>query len=330
MVKLVDTLDSKSNGGNPVSVRFRSSVLIRKDFLCSMFRLLIISSGLLLQGCGISGAYIYFGDRAWTNYKNALKSQQKEAAFDYLKRARDNYQSSLTYDDRRYPGVYSKLAETEYRLSENPQKALSWLKLGLSFAPENALLLAQQGKFYFYLAKESKSKKLMDEAKDSYRASLLKKPLDPAFNAGLMKVFFHEIAENKFNGDPNRNRYLLTQVRDLMENVEDQRVGFVLEAEGILAYLTDDHQGAISALTQVLSLNEPDFDNKQSRFYLTRSYVEVRQYKEALELTSQLLEMFPEDPEILGERVMTLFLDGQVSAGTLELAQLEKIAPQFH
>ena len=53
-------------------------------------------------------------------------------------------------------------------------------------------------------------------------------------------------------------------------------------------------------------------------------------FRSALALTSQLLEMFPEDPEILGERVITLFLDGQVSAATLELAQLEKIAPQFH
>lgn len=295
-----------------------------------MFRLLLLASILLLQGCGISGAYIYFGDLAWKNYKDALKNRQQEEARDYLRRARDNYQSSLTYDDRRYPEVYSKLAESEYRLTDSANKALSWLKLGLSFAPENALLLAQQGKFFFYLGKETKSKKLMDEAKDSYRASLLKKPLDPAFNAGLMKVFFHEIAENKFNGDPNRNRYLFTQVKDLMSNVEDQRVGFILEAEGILAYLSEDYQGAITALSQVLKLNEPDFDSRQSRFYLTRSFVEARQYKEALELTNQLIEAYPNDPEIMGERVITLFLDGQVSAGTLELNQLEKSAPDYH
>ena len=29
-----------------------------------------------IQGCGLSGAYIFFGDKAWNSYKEAIKNSQ--------------------------------------------------------------------------------------------------------------------------------------------------------------------------------------------------------------------------------------------------------------
>ena len=292
--------------------------------------LFILIIPFFLQGCGLSGAYIYFGDQAWENYKNARKNHLKEEAKEYLKKALENYRSSLTYDETRYPDVYSKLAEAEYQYSQNAKKALNWLKLGLSHLPEEAILLAQQGKFTFFLARENDNVKLLNKAKDDYRAALLKSPLDPFINAGLMKVFFYEISKNNLEGNESRNRYLFSQVEDLMENVQGLTSPHVLEATGIQAYLAGDYKGAIQSLTEVLKLNDPEFDGRRTQFFLSRSYVETRQYQEAIDLTAQLLEIYPDDPEILGERILAFYRKGQTSAASLELNRLEKLSPDYH
>jgi tetratricopeptide (TPR) repeat protein len=285
---------------------------------------------LFIQGCGLAGAYIHFGDRAWENYRIARKDHLDEEAKEYLKNALDNYRSSLTYDETRYPVVYSKLAEAEYIYSKNVRKALNWLKLGLSHLPEDPVLLAQQGKFTFFHARENSSIQLLNQAKDDFKVALLKSPLDPMTNAGLMKVYFYEISRNILEGNESRNRYLFSQVEDLMENVEGSLSPHVLEAMGINAYLKKDYKNAIESLTEVIKLNDPEFDGKRTQFYLARSYVETRQYKEAIELTNELLEIYPDDPEIMGERILAFYRKGEKSAASLELNSLEKMAPNYH
>jgi tetratricopeptide (TPR) repeat protein len=99
---------------------------------------------------------------------------------------------------------------------------------------------------------------------------------------------------------------------------------------GINAYLKKDYKNAIESLTEVIKLNDPEFDGKRTQFYLARSYVETRQYKEAIELTNELLEIYPDDPEIMGERILAFYRKGEKSAASLELNSLEKMAPNYH
>ena len=102
-----------------------------------------------IQGCGLSGAYIYFGDKAWKNYKESMKNAQFDEAKEYLKAAFGNYRDSLTYDEKRYPLVYLKLADTNYRLSNRSSESIGWINRGLKNVPDNHHLKAGLGKYTF-------------------------------------------------------------------------------------------------------------------------------------------------------------------------------------
>jgi len=285
---------------------------------------------LFLQGCGLSGAYIFFGDRSWKEYRSALKARQFEDAKSALKRAHGYYKDSLTYDDARYPLVYCKLAETEFRGSGNLRKSLNWIQQGLSVLPENEDLLAMRGKFKFFYSREKGDSALLDKAKDDYRGALLKRPLDPQFNAGLMQVFFYEIEQNTHHGREKRNSYLYSQVQDLAETTQGDESPHVMDALGVLAYLQKDYAQAISLFSKVLKLDPPDFETKRTQFYLSRAYVETRQFQEAIDLTTSLLELYPDDPVLSGERILAYFKKGERSAATLELQKYEDSQPQDH
>lgn len=306
----------------------KSQTLQSKSGLNKFLMILLVIP--LFQGCGLSGAYIYFGDKNWTQYLSSLDSGQKEAAQDFLKAAYGNYKDSLTYDEKRYPDVYVKLADTEYLLTNRPNKSIGWCKKGLSVLPEHDAITAALGKYTFYYARDEKDPNILNEAKDHYRKALIASPLNSEFNAGLMKVYFYEIETNRFEARESRNKYLISEVSELMENVVGDESAAVEEARGIFAYIQGDYKTAIEKLTAVLQASNEEFDNRKTQFYLARSYVETKRYNDAIELTNLLAEKYPEDIHFRGERCLAYFLRGDKSAGRIELDYMEKNAPEYH
>ena len=214
------------------------------------------------------------------NYKESVKNSQFDEAQKYVKAAFSNYKDSLTYDEKRYPSVYLKLAETSYIIRKNPSESLGWINRGLKNVPDNYDLMAGLGKYIFVKAKlakqDGKYEELINEAKEHYRAALISDPLDPDFNSGLMKVFFDEIEKNKFEAKESKNKFLITQVEELFENLIDVNVTSIEEARGVLAFLTGDYKTAIEKLSLVLQEEYVRYEDSRSRYYLARSYVESK------------------------------------------------------
>ena len=287
-----------------------------------------------IQGCGLSGAYIFFGDKAWNNYKESVKNSQFDEAQKYVKAAFSNYKDSLTYDEKRYPSVYLKLAETSYIIRKNPSESLGWINRGLKNVPDNYHLMAGLGKYIFVKAKlakqDGKYEELINEAKEHYRAALISDPLDPDFNSGLMKVFFDEIEKNKFEAKESKNKFLITQVEELFENLIDINVKSIEEARGVLAFLTGDYKTAIEKLSLVLQEEYVRYEDSRSRYYLARSYVESKRYSDAIDVATNVLNINDDDFQIRGERVIAYYLIGDKSAGALDLEWMEKKAPKYH
>ena len=288
----------------------------------------------LIQGCGLSGAYIFFGDKAWTNYREAIKNSQFDEAQTFIKAAHANYKDSLTYDEKRYPLVYLKLADTGYTIRKNPNESIGWLKRGLKNVPNNPHLMAGLGKYTFFSAKQNKnendSKKLIIEVKEHYRAALISDPLQPEFNAGLMKVFFYEIEKNRFEAKESKNKYLIAQVEELFEDLIDINSSLIEEARGVLAFLKADYKTAIEKLSLTLSGAYVRYEDSRSRYYLARSYVESQNYDDAINIATDVLDNNENDFQIRGERVMAYYLKGETSAGALDLEWIEKKSPDYH
>ncbi len=288
----------------------------------------------LIQGCGLSGAYIFFGDKAWNNYREAIKNSQFDEAQTFVKAAHGNYKDSLTYDEKRYPLVYLKLADTSYTIRKNPSESIGWLKRGLKNVPNNPHLMAGLGKYTFLSAKQNKQgsnpEKLINEAKEHYGAALISDPLHPDFNAGLMKVFFYEIEKNKFEAKESKNKYLITQVEELFENLIDINSASIEEARGVLAFLKADYKTAIEKLSSALTEQYVRYEDSRSRYYLARSYVESKRYDDAINIATDVLSSNENDFRIRGERVIAYYLVGDTSAGALDLEWIEKKSPNYH
>lgn len=287
-----------------------------------------------LQGCGLSGAYIYFGDRSWSKYLEASKDPKSEQASEYLRAAYGSYNDSLTYDDRRYPLVYKKLADAKYKMTLDPSASIGELKRAPSVISETPELLACLGKYTFLKAKASPDNvnhyKLIMDSKDHYRSALLAKPLDPEFNAGLLKVFFFEIEKNKFEAKESKNNYLLAQVDDLLENVAGDKAVQVEESRGINAYVRGDFKLAIEKLSAVVQNYGYQFEDSKSPYYLARSFVEDKNYAEAIEITSAALLRDESNFLMRGERTLAYFMRGDTSAGTLDLEWMENNVAEYH
>ena len=287
-----------------------------------------------IQGCGLSGAYIFFGDKAWENYKEAIKNGQYDEAQTFVKAAYGNYKDSLTYDEIRYPLVYLKLAETSYVMRKSPSEPIGWIKRGLSNVPDNHHLMAGLGKYIFFSAKLTKKdgdhKKLINEAKEQYRAALISDPLHPDFNAGLMNVFFYEIEKNKFEAKESKNKFLITQVEELFENLIDINSEAVEEARGVLAFLKGDYKTAIEKLSSILKQDYVRYEDSRSRYYLARSYVEAKRYDDAISISTDVLNVNEDDFQIRGERAIAYYLMGDTSAGVLDLEWMEDKSPKYH
>ena len=288
-----------------------------------------------LQGCGLSGAYIYFGDRSWSKYLESIKDPKKSTqAEEYLQAAYGNYKDSLTYDDRRYPLVYKKLADARYKMTLNPSSAIGELRRAPTVILETPELQASLGKYTFFKAKatpnNSNHNKLITDSKDYYRSALLAKPLNPEFNAGLLKVFFYEIEKNKFEAKEFKNKYLLAQVDDLLENVEGDNAVQVEESRGISAYIRGDYKVAIEKLSTVVQGYGYHLQDSNSAYYLARSYVEDKSYTEAIEITSAALLKDEGNFLMRGERTLAYFMKGETSAGTLDLEWMEKNIADYH
>ena len=287
-----------------------------------------------IQGCGLSGAYIYFGDKAWKNYKESLKNAQFDEAKEYLKAAFGNYRDSLTYDEKRYPLVYLKLADTNYRISKRSSESIGWINRGLKNVPDNHHLKAGLGKYTFFKAQAAKNandfKEAMHESKEHYRAALISDPLNPDFNAGLIKVFFFEIEKNKFEAKESRNKFLIAQVDDLLENLMDDYSAPIEEVRGILAFLKADFKVAIEKLSSILKEEYVRDEDSKNRYYLARSYVESKRYDDAISITNSVLKVNEDDFRIRGERTIAYYLMGDKSAGALDLEWMEKKTPKYH
>lgn len=287
-----------------------------------------------LQGCGLSGAYIYFGDRSWSKYLEALKDPKSEQASEYLRAAYGNYNDSLTYDDRRYPLVYKKLADAKYKMTLDPSASIRELKRAPSVISETPELLACLGKYTFLKAKASPDSKnyhkLIIDAKDYYRSALLNKPLNSVFNSGLLRIFFFEIEKNKFEAKESKNNYLLTQVDDLLENVMGDKTPQVEESRGINAYVRGDFKLAIEKLSAVVQGYGYQLEDSKSPYYLARSYVEDKNYAEAIEIASTALQKDEGSFLMRGERTLAYFMRGDTSAGTLDLEWMEKNVADYH
>ena len=286
-----------------------------------------------IQGCGLSGAYIFFGDKAWDSYKESIKNSQIDEAMAFVKAAHGNYKDSLTYDEKRYPLVYSKLAETGYIIRESPSEAVGWIKRGLQNVPDNSHLMASLGKFTFFMAKSKKDRKhreLLNEAKEHYRAALISEPLNPIFNTGLMQVFFYEIEKHKFEAKESKNKFLISQVEELFENLLDIDSPLIEEAHGVYAFLQADYKTAIEKLSSVLTEGYVRSEDSRSRYYLSRSYVESKRYDDAVDIATDVLNVNDDDFRIRGERVIAYYLKGDTSSGAIDLEWMEQKAPKYH
>lgn len=287
-----------------------------------------------IQGCGLSGAYIYFGDRSWNHYLKAVQNSETEKSLEYLKAAYGNYNDSLTYDDTRYPLVYLKLADSTYAISKKASAAIRELRRAPSEIGDTPELRAGLGKYVFWRAKENPAgkdhDKLLSEAKDHYRSALLNNPLSADFNAGLLKIFFYQIEKNKFEANESKNNFLLTQVDDLLDNVSDIKSPQIEEVRGVNAFVRRDYKLAIEKLASI-ELESPSVaEDVPSAYYLARSHVEVQRYSEAIEVASSVLSKDENDFRMRGERTLAYYMKGDNSAGALDLQWMEKNAAEYH
>jgi Flp pilus assembly protein TadD len=300
-----------------------------------------------LQGCGLAGAYIWFGDRELNYYNVARANGDAEKMKKSLTRALDYYNSSLTYDDKRYPDVYIKLADTDYRINSNHQTSIGWLERGLKIAPENGDIHAALGRYTFLkaihesmvtdrsgrtrAATSSELRKVLDEAKGHYKDALLRDSLSPVYNAGLARVFFYEIEQNTLEGRGSRNDFLFSQVNDLLEAGKSKNPDHpaIVKAEGIRNFLQGNYDDAIRNLAD-FAQDSDDEEQLQAAYYLTRSYIETNKYQEALALANRVLEKKPDDVRFIGERIIAYFRMGQGALATSDLERMDTITDQYH
>jgi tetratricopeptide (TPR) repeat protein len=305
-------------------------------------------SFLFLQGCGIAGAYIYFGDLAYKDYQKASKQRKTEEAKGALQRAFDNYKASITYDETGYPEVYIKLAEFEEKLTGNLKQSQTWIAKGLEKIPDNPDLQAELGKYTFKLAADDIAKNSgltsstysfdnhdgLNAAKSHYRDALSKNSIKPSYHAGLATILLWEIEQNLINGNTLKNSYLFQRVNDLLEAGKDpESASFdIMLAQGIYSFLKNDYNETITSLSEILKQSDKlDIDSKErTLYYLTRAYVETQKYDEAIELASQALDDFPDDVRFLGERVIAYFKKDQMTLAKSDLELIDSLTDQYH
>ncbi|MCO4781326.1 MAG: tetratricopeptide repeat protein [Candidatus Cloacimonetes bacterium] len=300
------------------------------------FTYLLIFISFFIQGCGLSGAYIYFGDNAFKEYRSLSKIGKHEEAAKAAKSAFERYKSSLTYDDKRYPTVYAKLAEATYIATNNPKKSIHWLEIGNSKIPENPAILSALGWYQFLKSKSeesiAESRKLFDSALDNYKTALLSDALDPKINAGLLKLYFYQIVQNNSFGNEERNENIHTQVKELFENVEEGsgESPYIMEVKGIYYFIQKDYNKAIEYLSKALENITETFDGKIVNLYLCRSYSETKRYDQAMVIANQYLELHPKDTEYIAELVIAFYLKGESSFAEMELEKINNITDQYH
>lgn len=309
--------------------------------------LVLVFASLFLQGCGLAGAYIWFGDRELNFHQLAKINGDKVAMSKSLTRALDYYNSSLTYDDKRYPDVYIKIADTDYRINSNHNSSITTLKRGLQAVPNYGDLHAALGRFVFMKAiQESMTtdrsgrtkvattgdiRKILEEAKGHYKDALLRDSINPDYNAGLARVFFHEIEQNILEGRAVRNDYLFSQVDDILDAGRSRNAEHpaILKAEGIRCFLLGRHDDAIKNLAGLVEKVD-DEEQLQAAYYLTRSYIETNKYQEALSLANDVLEDNPDDVRFVGERIIAYLRMGQGTLATSDLEHIDRITDQYH
>lgn len=309
------------------------------------FLLLLIIPAFFLQGCGLAGAYIWFGDRNLNVYNQALASGDKEQMAYALNQALGCYTDSLTYDELRYPLVYVKLAETAFKIKpDSPGGALSWAELGISRLKgeyessqdfkrlsEIAEVYAAAGRFMYIQHRDPWNQAKIAEAKDLYRAALLKRGSEPRFNAGLASIMFHEIEKNNLEAAQHLNGMLFSGIEDLIEaglNISNPSP-YILESQALFAYFKEDYSTAIQKFTEIMQ-STADFDRRRANLYLVKAYTATRRFQEATQISQTYLDVNPTDYEFLAERCIANFSKGDSSSGNLDLAELEKNRPEYH
>ncbi|MCJ8347524.1 tetratricopeptide repeat protein [bacterium] len=300
------------------------------------FTSLLIFMSFFLQGCGLSGAYIYFGDSAFSEYRAHLRAGRDDEAVKAAKLAFERYSSSLTYDDARYPTVYSKLAEASHIITKSPQKSINWLKTGNTKIPENPGILASLGWYQYILSKTelsvSKKREVFELALDNYKTALLLDGLDPKINAGLLKIFFYQIQQNLAFGNEMRNVNIHAQIKELFDNVEEDfgDSPYIMEVKGIYYFLQKDYNKAIEYLTKALENTTENFNEKLVNLYLCRSYSSTKRHDQAMEIANRYLEIHPTDTEYIAELVIAFYKKGEASFAEMELEKLNNITDQYH
>ncbi|PCJ18041.1 MAG: hypothetical protein COB02_11990 [Candidatus Cloacimonadota bacterium] len=297
---------------------------------------LLIFMSFFIQGCGLSGAYIYFGDNAFNDYRNSIKEGNTKEAIKAAKISFDRYNSSLTYDDKRYPDVYAKLAETSYIITNNPSAAIQWLIKGNSLIQNHPNILSHWGWYQFLHSKKEKnalkSRKIFDEAKDKYKSALLNEPLNPKINAGLLKLYFHETVQNISFGNEIYNENVQLQIKELFDNVEELHGDspYIMEVKGIHFFIQKNYNKAIEFLSKALENITENFDQKIVNLYLCRSYSKTKRYDQAMSIANEHLKFFPNDVEYIAELVIAFYQKGDISFAEMELEKVNNITDQFH
>lgn len=300
------------------------------------FTYLLIFISFFIQGCGLSGAYIYFGDTAFKEYRALRKAGKEEESVKAAKTAFERYKSSLTYDEKRYPTVYAKLAEATYAATKNPKKSISWLTKGNELVTDHPVILSTLGWYQFLQSKAeesiAESRKLFDTAQDNYKTALLSDALDPKINAGLLKIYFYQLVQNNSFGNEDRNENIHTQVKELFENVEEGsgESPYIMEVKGIYYFIQKDYNKAIEYLSKALENITETFDGKIVNLYLCRSYSETKRYDQAMAIANQYLEIHPTDTEYIAELVIAFYSKGESSFAEMELEKMNNITDQYH
>ncbi len=307
---------------------------------------IILLTSLSLQGCGLAGAFIWFGDRNFNHYEIARANGDTEGARDALRRSHGSYKDSLTYDELRYPRVYVRLAETHFILEPDaPKKAMNFAARGVAMLKgefnspdtnfdrisEIADIYACLGRFAYLSYRDPWDQEKIHEAKDHYAAALAKRGGNPAYNAGLISILLHEVERNKLAAAEHLNPLLFSRIEELLENGTSTENPSVLmqEARGIYLFFKDEYAEAIQQFTRVLE-SDSDFDRHRTSLFLCRSFINVQRYPDALAVASGMLEADPEDYDFLAERAIASWRNGNTSAANLDIDVVEKARPEFH
>jgi tetratricopeptide (TPR) repeat protein len=319
-----------------------------RKFLFNLLPVFLLT--LLFQGCGLDGAYMYFGDQSMSDYRSAKRLADQKAMTKALKSAIDSYKQALNYNETQYPELYIKIAEAQALRTGKYDESISILNQGKHKLKDNPELKAQLGYYTFMLAKSKqhhytgknkynvKGKKvpvdeIMDQAKSHYKDALTIDSINPEFNAGLAEIYFWEIDRNINQGKIKPNRFLYSKIDELVEagtNPENPHIS-IIKTEAILAFLQKEYQASISKLNEVLkkeSENAPT--HERTLYYLCRAYVETKKYDEAIETADRALALFPDNVKFLGEKILANFLKGQGLLAQADIEEMNSLTDNYH